>query len=138
MNYLGTNMELLLDTCTFLYACFDDERLPENIKDIISNPDNDVFVSMASLWEIAIKNAKRPESMPYTAEDICNALADTDYSLLPIHYSHFFSLKDIINEQIHQDPFDHLLIAVAKSEKFHLITCDENIEKYSGIKVIAY
>ena len=131
-------MELLLDTCTLLYACFDDQRLPENIKEMICNPDNDIFVSMASLWEIAIKNAKRPESMPYSAEEICNALSNADYSLLPIHHSHFFALKDIIREQIHQDPFNHLLIATAKSEGFHIVTCDEYIQKYSGIKIVGY
>ena len=96
-------MELLLDTCTLLYACFDDQMLPKNIKEMIANSDNDIFVSMASLWEIAIKNAKRPESMPYSAEEICDALSNADYSILPIHYSHFFLLKDIIHEQIHQD-----------------------------------
>ena len=131
-------MELLLDTCTLLYACFDDQRLPKNIKEMIADSDNDIFVSMASLWEIAIKNAKRPESMPYSAEEICDALSNADYSILPIHYSHFFLLKDIIHEQIHQDPFDHLLIAIAKSKDFHIVTCDEFIQKYNGIKVIAY
>ena len=131
-------MELLLDTYTLLYACFDDQRLPKSIKEMISDSDNDIFVSMASLWEIAIKNAKRPESMPYSAEEICDALSNADYSILPIHYSHFFLLKDIIQEQIHQDPFDHLLIAIAKSKDFHIVTCDEFIQKYNGIKVIAY
>ena len=137
-NYLVTNMELLLDTCTFLYAIFDDEKLPKHIKDIISNPDNDVFVSIASLWEIAIKNSKRPETMPYSVEEICNLMNQTDYSFLPIHYTHFFNLKEIIAQQIHRDPFDHLLLATAKSENFHLITCDENMKKYNDVMLLSY
>lgn len=138
MSYLGTNMELLIDTCTFLFALFDDRRLPENIKETISDPNNDVFVSIASLWEIAIKNSKRPETMPYSAEEICGLMSKMDYSFLPIHYTHFFALKDIIHQQIHSDPFDHLLLATAKSEGFQLITCDSNMQKYEGLKIISY
>ena len=131
-------MELLLDTCTFLYAIFNDKQLPNNIKKMISDPQNDVFVSMASLWEISIKNSKRPETMPYSVEEICSVLNKTDYSLLPIHYDHFFSLKDMINQQVHSDPFDHLLLNTAKIEGFYLVTCDKNIQMYKGISIISY
>ena len=135
---MGINMELLVDTCTLLYAVFDDKRLPDHIKEMISDPNNDVFVSMASIWEIAIKNSKRPETMPYSSEEICNLLTKADYSVLPIHYTHFFSLKEIINQQVHSDPFDHLLLAIAKVEGFQLITCDKKLKKYVGPKVVAY
>lgn len=131
-------MELLLDTCTFLYAIFDDPKLPQNIKELITDPKNDIFVSYASLWELTIKNSKRPNTMPYSAEEICNVINAMDCSFLPPHYEHFFSLKSIINQNIHQDPFDHLLLAIAKSEGFRLITSDEQIKKYQEVQIIGY
>ena len=132
-------MELLLDTCTLLWALFDDKNLPQETKDIINNPDNDIFVSSVSLWEIAIKNNYHPELMPITVEELFNVLIEqTDFSVLDIHYNCFFYLKEFIDQNIHRDHFDQLLLSIAKVEDFTLVTCDKNLVKYEGAKIINY
>ena len=67
-------MELLLDTCSLLWALFDDNKLSKQARDLLANEDNDVYVSAASLWEIAIKNLKHPDLMPYSLDDVYNII----------------------------------------------------------------
>ncbi len=132
-------MELLLDTCTLLWTLFDDKKLSQEVKEIINNPDNDIFVSSASLWEIAIKNYSHPDLMPFSPLEVFNVLIEqTDFHVLDIHYDAVFSLKNIAEQNIHRDPFDHIILSVAKEEQFSLITCDKNIAKYQDVKIIKY
>lgn len=131
-------MELLLDTCTLLYAITNNEKLPQNIKDIIDDEKNRVFLSIASEWEIEIKHQKNSELMPFTAVDVENELVLTDVTILNIRTEYINELKNIVSQNIHKDPFDHILLAMAKEEDMTLITHDKTLEKYEGVKVISY
>ena len=131
-------MELLLDTCSLLWALFDDKKLPESVREMLKNIDNDVYVSSASLWEIAIKNAKHPDLMPYSLDDVYNVIINyTDYIVLPIRPNHLLVLDEIIKQNIHQDPFDHIIMATSQVENLPLITSDSNIKHYKGIKILS-
>ena len=105
---------------------------------MLKNIDNDVYVSSASLWEIAIKNAKHPDLMPYSLDDVYNVIINyTDYIVLPIRPNHLLVLDEIIKQNIHQDPFDHIIMATSQVENLPLITSDSNIKHYQGIKILS-
>ena len=130
-------MDILLDTHTLIWALLDDDKMSQTIKNLIDNPSNDIFFSVASLWEIEIKHAKHPQLMPYSMKQIYNViLGKTDFIMLDIRPEYLVYLSEIINENIHNDPFDHLIISMAKSEKMKLITHDAMICKYQGIDVV--
>lgn len=130
-------MELLLDTCSLLWALFDDNKLSKQARDLLENDDNDVYISVASLWEIAIKNLKHPDLMPYSLDDVYNIIVNyTDFMILPIRPNHLLVLDGIIKQNIHQDPFDHIIIATSQVENLSLITCDSNIKRYQDVKCV--
>lgn len=132
-------MDLLLDTHTLLWSLFDDEHLPKNIKNLIGNDKNTIFVSSASLWEIEIKHAKKPTSMPYDALDIYKAITTaTDYIILPMKAEQIFDLSEIIRLNYHNDPFDHLLISIAKNTNATLITHDKILKEYKQCDIVEY
>ena len=131
-------MELLLDTCTLLYAITGNEKLPHKIREMIDNEKNRIFLSIVSEWEIEIKHLKNPTLMPFTAVDIENEIVLTDITVLNMRTEYLMQLKDIMSQNIHKDPFDHYLLAMAKEEGMTLITHDQTLEKYNGVKVISY
>ena len=92
--------------------------------------DNRIFVSMASLWEIEIKHRRRPDTMPYSAELVLGAISFTDFRLLPITEHHVLGPGSFLEQSIHNDPFDHLLLAASSTEQMTLLTHDENIARY--------
>lgn len=131
-------MEYLLDTHTFLWALQDNKNLPSDIKSLIENRENDVFVSYVSLWEIEIKHLKNPKLMPICVKDILNIVTESGIRLLPINYTHFLELRKVEEEHIHSDPFDHMIIATAESENMTIITHDNLIGKYQNVEVVLY
>ena len=131
-------MELLLDTCTLLWAISDSDKLPKEIKKMIDDEKNTVFISIASKWEIEIKHQKNPSTMPFTAVDVENEIVLTDIRDLNIRVEYLNELKNIVSQGIQKDPFDHLLLATAKNEGMTLLTHDENVAKYQGVNVLFY
>ena len=131
-------MDVLLDTCTLLLAMHSQNRLPDNIRNIINDTKNDIFVSNTSLWEIEIKHIKNSESMPYDSSFILNALIDSDIKIINLRNEYIMGLKDIVDQHIHNDPFDHIILSMAKDEKMKLITHDEMMKKYKGIDILGF
>ena len=132
-------MEYLLDTHTLIWALCEPNKLPEEVQNIISNEDNRIFISMASLWEITIKNGKKPSAFPYTLREIYNVLvSETDFHLLPFHETAFFKLSEIIPDLNRSDPFDSILLATAEEEELILITHDQYLKNYGSKYVIGF
>lgn len=131
-------MKLLLDTHTLLWTLSNDNKI-ESVKDIINNLANEIYVSTASLWEIEIKHNLRPDSMPFSAKEIVNIINNfTDFIILPVDQNSICFLDTIIQQGIHKDPFDHLLLATAFSNQLKLLTHDEKISQYEGIDLLKY
>lgn len=130
--YSVINMRVLLDTHILLWALFFPEKLTEEAKRTIRDKDNEIVVSMASLWEIGIKHLRRPDTMPYCSRQIEECLDAAGYRLLPIPTEHVHGLWRFVEQGIHHDPFDHLLLSTSREEQMTLITHDENIFKYQG------
>ena len=89
----------------------------------------DIYISIVSLWEIAIKlSIKKLLLTNKTIEDMFYACREKDFSILNITSEHVKSIIDL--PFIHRDPFDRMLIAQAKVEDMILLTCDQNIPQY--------
>ena len=121
---------LLLDTHALLWWLQGDERLGSMMVDQVADPNNQVFVSAASTWEISIKRALGKLTAP---EDMSSVIEKNGFLELPItlfHGDQAGALPDI-----HKDPFDRMLIAQAQAEGLVLVTHDLTIKKY-GIRTL--
>ncbi|MEW5887230.1 MAG: type II toxin-antitoxin system VapC family toxin [Pseudomonadota bacterium] len=122
-------MNLLLDTHIALWAITDDPKLPSLAREWISHPRNTVWVSTASLWEIAIKYSLGRGDMPVSAREALDYFQRSGYRLLPIEPEHTVALDTLPPH--HQDPFDRLLVAQALTEPMRLLTHDTHVARYS-------
>ena len=121
-------MNLLLDTHVALWAITDSPRLSAPARAWITDPESDLWVSAASLWEIAIKHALRPSHMPIPAAQARVHFQDSGYRILPIEPEHVLALEGL--PTLHADPFDRLLIAQAQAEPMRLLTADARVARY--------
>ena len=123
-------MNLLLDTHVALWAIADSPKLPEHARARIQNPKVVVWVSSASVWEIAIKYTLGRGDMPVSAADALAYFRASGYRLLPIEAEHTVALAELPAH--HHDPFDRLLIAQALSEPLRLMTHDATVARYNS------
>lgn len=120
-------MKILLDTHILLWWMADDRRLPRPARLAIEDPAHRVFVSIASLWETAIKfSLKRVVADP---EALREAAERDGFSLLPIEARHCSAVARLPRH--HSDPFDRLLVAQALVEPMQLLTHDAQLARYS-------
>lgn len=131
-------MDYLLDTCTLLWLMLDDKHITNDIKNIVRNKDNNIFISSISLWEIQIKHLKKPELMPYSASEIYDVVLQTKIKLLPFQIEHLVSLKNIYKQNVHNDPFDQMLLSISSSDNLTLISHDKTLNKYQNTSVLNY
>ena len=94
---------------------------------IISTEDQ-IFVSVASLWEIAIKNSIGKLDLEFSIEEIENLCNEKDITILQINGKQLDKIK--LLPKIHSDPFDRLIIAQAQTEELTILTTDSKIPKY--------
>ena len=127
-------MRLLLDTHVALWAIADSRAMPEEARLLILSAANDVYVSAASIWEIAIKHALGRRSMPVSARDAKEYFEEAGYLLLPVTAEHAVFVEELPPH--HRDPFDRLLVAQAFSEPMRLVTHDRVVAKYSATTVL--
>ena len=120
-------MRILLDTHIALWAVTGHASLSKQTKDTILAAD-DVFVSVASTWEIAIKHALGKGDMPVSAEQALQAFRDAGYVMLDIKPEHTLKVEKL--PPIHKDPFDRMLVAQAFCEPLILVTCDPQVAQY--------
>lgn len=118
-------MRLLLDTHAFLWWLSDWEQIAESTRDAIADPDNEVFVSAVSGWEIAIKKAKGRLAAP---GNLAAVVEDRGFTHLPLTFEQAERTAALPNH--HRDPFDRMLIAQAQAEGLVLVTRDARIPLY--------
>lgn len=122
-------MKILLDTCAFLWIVADAPELSENAKRKFSDPDNDVFLSSVSAWEITIKNGLGKLPLPFAPEYFVRRQRENhDIRTLPLDEASAFHLSDLPN--IHRDPFDRMLICQAIEHHMVILTSDSMIRQY--------
>jgi len=123
-------MKLLLDTHLLLWAAGDPSRLSDAASALISAPENELFFSAASLWEIAIKHGLGRADFKVDARVLRRGLLDNGYSELPIGSEHAVAIDSL--PPIHKDPFDRILVAQATVEGITLLTVDALVAQYPG------
>jgi len=122
-------MKLLLDTHTALWWVNEHERLSPKVKNMLLNDANELYISITSLWEIAIKSSIGKVRDLNGGVSAFNAiLKRMPVSILPIMQRYIEIVETL--SFIHRDPFDRLLVATAKAEDMVIVTADENIHKY--------
>ena len=127
-------MNLLLDTHVALWAITDDSRLPMPARELIGSPKATIWVSAASLWEIAIKHSLGRGDMPVSGQDAMTYFRQAGYQLLSIEPEHVVAVADLPGH--HQDPFDRLLVAQALVEPMRLLTHDATVARYNDAIVL--
>ncbi len=85
-------MKVLLDTHIIIWAALNDVRLSQKAKDIIVNPENEIYYSTASVWEITIKHMARPGQMKYSGDYLAEECDKHGYCVLPIENKHVSAL----------------------------------------------
>ncbi|MCY4424378.1 MAG: type II toxin-antitoxin system VapC family toxin [Acidimicrobiaceae bacterium] len=123
-------MNLLLDTCTLLWWV-NGSPVSAEATEAISDPDNVVWVSAASAWEISIKQAIGK----LTVRGDFDAAVDEDFEQLPISLAHARLAGQLPRH--HRDPFDRMLVAQAQLHDFLLVTRDAKIREYGAAVLVS-
>ena len=122
-------MKVLLDTHTFLWWIIDHPKLSSRVREIIGDGNNELFVSAASGWEIAIKAQLGRLQLPDEPQRfILEQLSLNAIQSLPIKISHALHVFSLPNH--HRDPFDRILISQAQLEGLPILTADPQIALY--------
>lgn len=122
-------MNLLLDTHVALWAITDNPKLPQKARELILSPKTTVWVSVASVWEITIKNALGRGDIPVSGQDAVRYFRESGYRSLAIEAEHAVAVEALAAH--HQDPFDRILVAQALVEPMRLMTHDPLVALYS-------
>ena len=127
-------MRLLLDTHIALWAIADSPRLPAEARRLIMVPENEVVVSAASVWEIAIKHGLAKKNMPVSGSEAKSWFAQAGYTLLPVTAEHAALVEELPAH--HADPFDRMLVAQALAEPLRLVTSDPMVARFSDTTIL--
>jgi PIN domain nuclease of toxin-antitoxin system len=119
-------VRLLLDTHVLLWWLADDRKLAKPARDVIANPDNDVHVSSASVWEASIKAALG--RLEIELDDLEDAIIRNGFRPLPIGFRHAVTAGRL--PKVHRDPFDRMLVAQASVEELRVVSHDRIFERY--------
>ena len=122
-------MRLLLDTHILLWWITRDRKLSKTLAATLASSDNDIAVSAASIWEIAIK--RMLGRIDVELDELIASIAADGFAELPIRFAHSQKLASLPRR--HDDPFDRLLIAQAIADGRRLVTKDAAILGYAGI-----
>ncbi len=121
--------QFLLDTHALIWFLEGDSQLSTSAKNIILDTDNELFVSVASLWEMAIKISIGKLTLNQPLEQVIQRLPSQYITILPIEIPHVLSIKTL--PFYHKDPFDRILIAQSLTENFSIISIETIFDQYS-------
>ena len=125
-------MRVLLDTHYLIWSMYDSARLPQDLISILEDESVWVEYSIVSLWESEIMHLKHPDKFEFTASDMLYDAQNAGYHMVEIDPTHIFALGSLKNHSSseHNDPFDRMLIAQAKSENMLFVTHDKRLTAY--------
>jgi PIN domain nuclease of toxin-antitoxin system len=121
-------MKVLIDTHIFIWFINGDKQLPKKTREIIADTDNKCFISIASIWEIAIKFSLGKLKLKSDFEKIADFLLDNDIEILSLSFEHIQQLLKL--DFHHHDPFDRIIIAQGIEEDITIITKDREFILY--------
>lgn len=122
-------MRFLLDTQVWLWMLAAPARLSPESRALLTAPENELLLSAASAWEIAIKHGLGKLQLPESpAKYIPRMMVHTSVTPLPIHHRHALHVAEL--PEHHRDPFDRLLVAQAQLESVPIISADRQLSQY--------
>jgi PIN domain nuclease of toxin-antitoxin system len=121
-------VKLLLDTHIVLWAAGQPEKLSKSARTLLTTPENALFFSAASIWEILIKRGLGREDLKVNPRRLRKMLLAHGYTELPVTAEHAFTVETL--PLLHKDPFDRLLLAQARTEGMLLLTVDTAVSQY--------
>ena len=127
-------MNLLLDTHIAIWALNDDPLLSSKARDLILDPDNTIYYSTVSVWEVLLKHSRRPREIPFNEKDFSESCQEAGFIPLSLSDKHILAVNTLNRSEgakEHNDPFDRMLLSQAKVENMSFITHDELIPGYN-------
>lgn len=121
-------MKYLLDAHTLIWFLNGDTKLPVEVKSIIEDGKNNCFVSIASLWEIAIKHSSGKLDLNMPFHEINKLIDFSNIELLPVNFEHLLVLNNMPLH--HNDPFDRIIISQSIHEQITILTKDRLFNIY--------
>ncbi len=122
-------MEYILDTHILLWIVDDNPKLSKNVKSIYLNPSNDMYISLASIWELVIKISLQKLIIDDSITNfITTHIKGNNITILDITLKHIIGLENL--PYYHRDPFDRLIISQSILEKIPIIGNDKSFDKY--------
>ena len=123
-------MRLIIDTQVLIWWTNDVSNISHRVQDIIFDLDNELWLSLASIWEMQIKISLGKLDLPRSLPDIIATQIDKNQlEILPIELSHVYALDQLPLH--HRDPFDRLIIAQSLTEKMPIASIDKAFDAYS-------
>jgi len=121
-------MKILLDTHTFLWFLAGASELSKQARAHIENPENEKYISIASFWEISIKNSLGKLTLDIPFIELKTEAIKNNFQILPISFEDTLQLNTLPFH--HRDPFDRIIISQAKENNLTLLSCDNNFGQY--------
>jgi len=119
---------LLLDTHLLLWWLNGDARLPQAVIERVQAPQAEIFISQASLWEMAIKVSIG--RLQVDLQELERQVPLQGFRWLPISNVHLLAVADLESDGVHRDPFDRLLVCQSRLEPMLLLTADDQMRHY--------
>ena len=127
-------MRYLLDTCAWIYLLTNDDKLTEQQKEAILNPEHTIYLSVVSAWEMSIKISKGKLKLPKSLDElIFESCIKDGYIVLDLDIFSVLNTKALPNH--HRDPFDRMLISQAINNDLTIVTTDSKFSDYE-VKLI--
>lgn len=132
-------MRILLDSHVFVWAKCAPDNLSDEARSALIEPANDLFVSVASAWELWIKHARKPMKefasvMDAGASGFLDAARESGMELLNITLEH--AATAAVLPPVHRDPFDRMIAGQAIAGRLTLMTSDPIFKRYEGLRVL--
>jgi PIN domain nuclease of toxin-antitoxin system len=122
-------LRLLLDTHSFIWEIEGDEKLPVPVREVVEDRRNVVYLSVVSVWEMALKERAGRLRLSRPADTLIpDALEAFGFPVVPIELRHAFRAVSL--PPLHADPFDRMLVAQAIEERLTLVTGDQALHGY--------
>jgi PIN domain nuclease of toxin-antitoxin system len=122
-------VRLLLDTQILIWAAYEPDQLPDKVRSLLLDGNNQLLFSTVSIWEVSIKFQLNKPDFRVNPGMLYDGLLANGYSELWVNALHAMGITRL--PMLHKDPFDRLLIAQAIAESVTLLTCDATISRYS-------
>ena len=121
-------MKVLLDTHTMIWFFEGSGEISQSARNAIENDDNTCFISIASIWEVAIKLSIQKLQMNIPYDRLSSLIRENSFELIPVRFEH---TKELITMPFHhKDPFDRLIIAQSIIEKMPVVSRDNSFKHY--------